>query len=304
MSDTSWIGPAMQMAIAVMGEEKASKLNQQQLAALARQYADIQGVQLPDLPAVTADQMGPSAVGGMVSDENLRAKQLQAMGEIQNIIDSGGLDLSDKATLEEAMAAAANQQRRARAGVAADAAERGQMNSGNRLVMDMDAAQKGANAARSTGLETAGMAQRRKLQAIQDSAKMAGGLREQDWREEEAAKRAQDFRDERNATAREKAQYHNAGLAQQQFGNAMAKATGSLPSASLYASGLGGAANDARASAAGMGNIANQAAQGGGGTPQPAYSDNGGAYTYQHDADLNGERGGYADLTKDDPDFK
>lgn len=288
----------MQLAIALMGEEKASKLSQQQLELLAKQYADMSGIPLPELEKITAEQLGPSNVGGMQSDQGLRSKQMTALAEIQNIIDSGGLDLTDKAGLEEAMNAATNQQHRARAGVAADAAERGQMNSGNRLVMDMDAAQQGANAARKTGLETAGMAQRRRLQAIQDSSSMAGGLREQDWREKEAAERATDIRDERNAASREKAQYHNAGIPQQQFANDVARKGGAVPAANAYAGGLAAAATDARASAAGISNVmgAYGGVQDNGGTNP----NSGGGYNYYED--LTGQRGGVTDLAKDEND--
>ena len=288
-----------QLAIALLGEEKASKLSQQQLELLGKQYADAQGIALPDIPKIVADQLGPSAEGSLAPDEGLRAKQLAALGSIQNIIDQGGLDLSDKASLEEAMNAATNQQHRAREGVASDAAERGQMNSGNRLVMDMNAAQSGANTARQNALDVGGMAQRRRLQAIQDSADMAGKLRGEDFNEKDTAARARDLRDERNAAAREKAQYYNAGIPQQQFANQLSKVSGQAPAANAYAGGLAGAATDTRMNAAGLGNVVNQlgentsANNGGGGGGGNDYS-----YTYD---DLTGNRGGYTDLSKDDP---
>lgn len=285
----------MQMAISLYGEEQAKSMSQQQLAQLGQQLADVRGLQLPDLPNITPDQLGDSAVGDMRSDENMRGRQMQAMAELQNIIDRGGLDLSDQAGLEEALNAATNQQHRARAGVAADAQARGQLNSGNRMMMDMDASQQGANAARQSGLEVAGMAQRRRLQAIQDASQQAGGMREQDWREHEASARAKDMRDERNAAAREKAQYYNAGIPQQQFTNALGKATGQLPSANAYAGALGAAATDTRQSAAGLGNIAHGAYDG---MTRPSTTTN----TYTYNPDATGDRGGVTDLSRDEDD--
>jgi hypothetical protein len=287
--DTNW-GQYAQLAIAFLGEQKASQLSQQQLDMLGKQYADMQGIKLPDLQKQTADQLGPSAEGSMQLDEGLRGKQLSALGEIQNLIDSGGLDLTDKGNLEEAMNSAINQQRRARAGVASDAAERGQMNSGNRLLMDMNAAQAGHNDARKSGLEVAGMAQRRRLQAIQDSSNMAAAMRNEDWNQKSAVAHAKDLRDERNAAAREKAQYYNAGLPQQNFNNAMSRVTGSQPAANAYGGALAAGATDARASAAGMGNIVNQMGKG----SQP------GVVQYSYNPDEAGDQGGLQDLSSDD----
>lgn len=281
------------MAISLYGEEQARSMSRRQLELLERQLADVRSVKLPTLEELKAEELGESAVAGMKSDPALRSKQMQAIATLQNIIDQGGLDLTDQAALEQAMGAATNQQKRARAGVAGDAAARGQSNSGARLVMDMDAAQAGSNAARQTGLETAAMAQRRRLQAIRDAGSASAGLREQDWREGETANRAKDIRDERNAAAREKAQYYNAGLPQQRFANAMGKATGQMPATSAVGNAYAGGANDARGAAAGMvgaagayGNVdKNAAAQ---------------TYNYSPDSNQYAQRGSPGDISEDD----
>lgn len=293
----------LQLAIALFGEQKASQLNQQQLDLLAQQYSDMKGIPLPELEKMTADQLGPSAVGSMQSDQGMRSKQLQAIAELQNVVDKGGLDLNDHAALEESLDTARKQESRARAGVASDAAQRGQLNSGSRLLMDMNAAQSGANTARQTGLQTAGMAQQRRLAAIHDVSADSGALREQDWREAETANRAKDLRDERNAAAREKAQYYNAGLPQQNFSNAMSKATGTQPAANAYSGGLGAAATDARGSAAGIAGVVGAASSGSayGGVTSNGGADPGGT-TYEYD-DLTGNRDGHTDLGKN-PDDK
>jgi hypothetical protein len=291
----------MQLAVAMYGEQEAKNMSASQLRMFEQQLNDVRDVKLPDLPQIQADQLGESAVAGMKSDQGLRGKQLQALATIQNLIDSGGLDLTDKASLEEAMSHATNQQHRARAGVAADAAARGQLNSGNRLVMDMDAAQSGANAARETGMQTAAMAQRRRLEAIREASGLAGGLREQDWREAESANHAHDARDERNAAAREKAQYYNAGLPQQNFTNALGKATGQLPSANAYGGALGAGATDARTSAGGMAGIIGAGANAYGGVTKNGGTGSG-TQTYSYNPDESGDRGGAADLLRGEDD--
>lgn len=292
-------GAMMQMAISIYGEQAAKNMDEAQLRLMVQQLKDIRGIKLPDLPELKAEELGQSNVGNMQSDQSLRSKQLQAIATLQNLIDQGGLDLTDQAALEDAMSQASNQQKRARAGVAADMQARGQANSGARLVMDMDAAQKGANDARRTGLETAAMAQRRRLEAIQRAGSMSGGLREQDWREGETSNRAKDIRDERNAAAREKAALYNAGLPQQQFHNALAKATGQLPSANAVGSALSQQAGDTRQLHSGLGSSMNQAygsVTRNGGSTQPQSQ----SQTYEYNADLEGDRGGPADISRDD----
>lgn len=251
----------IQMGIAAAGEAKAQQMSEKQLAILGRQMAALQGIELPDLEQMKAEQLGASAVGSMQSDQNLRAKQLAALSEIQRLADSGGLDLSDKAGLEEALNVARNQERRARAGVGARAAARGGMSNSARMMMDLDAASAGSNSLRQEGLQAAAMAQRRRLDAIKQASSMAGGLRSQDWQENEVAAKAKDLRDERNSAAREKAAYYNAGLPQQQFNNRLTKITGQQNGVNNMAQFYGNMANDTRASTAGLVGLAGKAAQ-------------------------------------------
>lgn len=293
------MGALMQLAIQYFGEQQASKMTQQQLDLFKQQLERVNGIKLPDLPQVQAEQLGPSAVAGMQTDQDTRGKQLHALAELQNIIDSGGLDLSDKAGLEDALNSYQEAQHSAHAGVAADAAARGQLNSGTRLMMDMDATQKGANAQRQNDLDVAAQAQRRKLAAIGDYTSGLGNMREMDWREKEAGAQAQDYRDQRNADAREKAGYYNAGLPQQGFQNAMQKAVGAGAPTGNLAAAYGQAGADARTAAAGYGKAAYEGARGSGSGGGGDTSD---AFSYDTEKrDENGDRGGYTDLSKYDP---
>lgn len=282
----------LQIAIGLFGEEQAKKMSAQQLRLLEQQLADVRGVEVPDLPELQAEQLGDSAVAGMKSDPVLRSNQLAAIAELQRLADVGGLDLTDRAALEQALDVARNQTKRARAGVASDMASRGQLDAGARMVMDLDATSRGSNDLRKEGLETAAMAQRRRLQAIRDAAGMSGSLREQDWRESESANKAKDLRDERNAAARERASQYNAGLPQQTFTNKLAKATGQLPSTSAVGNVHAQNAADERAKTAGLIQAAG------------AYGNknNSGGSTYSFDSNDYAKRHGPQDIS--DPDDK
>lgn len=288
----------MQMAIALYGEESAKKMDEKQLRLMERQLNDIRSVELPDLPKLESEQLGDSAVAGMKSDKALRSNQLAAIAELQRLADQGGLDLTDKAALEQALDVARNQTRRARAGISSELGARGQMDSGAKMTMDLDAASRGANDLHREGVETAAMAQRRRLQAIRDASGMSGALREQDWREGETANRAKDLRDERNAAARERAAQYNAGLPQQGFTNALAKATGQLPSTSAVGNVLAGQAQGTRDMTAGL----IQATGAYGGVNRNAAGQSSGGSTYSYDSNDYAKRGGPQDIS--DPDDK
>ena len=291
------VGSILQAALAYAATQKGQQLTQEEIDVVRQQMARVLGVPLPQLPQITPDQLGQSAMGNMAPDEGDRSKQLQAIAELQGIIDKGGMDFTDEAAMQNAVETAQNQQKRAQAGVAQDAAARGQLNSGNRLMMDMNAASTGANAARDTELQAAAAGQQRRLAAINDAAGLVGSMRSQDWGEKAQAAQAKDMRDELNRNAREKANYYNAGLPQQGFENAMAKATGTgNPTNSLQAA-LENAGNQTRADAA-MGvnaiGAATKPSGGGGG------GGGGDTYTYTTPGaatDESGGRGGPSDFS-------
>lgn len=296
----------MQMAISLFGEEKAKNLSEAQLRQLERQLGNIDAIKLPDLPELQAEELGESAVAGMQTDPVMRNKQLAALAEIQSLIDSGGMDLQSKATLVEALNAADAQQRRARAGVANDMAQRGQLDGGARLMMDLDAAQAGSNNARNASIQAAADASARRIQAIRDASALTGNLREMDWREKETSARAKDLREERNANERSKTALYNAGLPQQAFTNAMSKATGQIAPGNNLAMALGSQATSTQQLYSGLGQAAYQGFKGAnaGGSNAPSQQPQSttsqpppATYEYQQP-----QRGGPQDIT--DPDDK
>lgn len=283
----------LQLAATMYGQEQANQMTKKQLDILGQQIARVQGVPLPDLPKTTADELGPSALGSMAPDEAMRGKQLGALADLQNIIDHGGTDLTMENSLEQAVNSANTQQNRAREGVAANMAARGQYNSGARMLMDMNASQTGANAARSSGLDAAAAASKRRMDAINEAASMESGMRNQDWGEKAQAAGATDMRAELNRNAREKAQYYNAGIPQQNFNNAMSKATGTGNPTNALAGALQNAGANAALNGANIGAASAAAARGGVVPPAPTNT-----YTYDPkiEADTEGNRHGHSDI--------
>lgn len=188
---------------------------------------EIRDIPLPDLERIMAEQLGPSAMEGVHSDPEQRQAQLDIMDELRDIYSSGGLNLEDKAALNEGLNRANVAGNASRQRLASDFAARGQLGSGAQLAMGNMGAQSAANRANQTALDVGAMGQKRRMDAMGRYAGLASDVRGQDFGESSARAQAKDAADRWNAASREKAGYYNAGLAQQQFGNRMTKATGS-----------------------------------------------------------------------------
>lgn len=236
----------IQLAIGLYGEQKAKNMSKEQLALLKDQLDQMRAIPLPQLSEVNPEQLGQSEVGKLHPDEALRGHQLDMLSEMRNTIDQGGLSLSDRAAMADSLGEASAQARRGRSNVKADLARHGGLDSGAQLMASMQSASDNARDAGHAGLETAAMAERRKLDAMREYLSGTGALRGQDFGENVTAAGARDARAEGNAGRREKATYYNAGLPQQGFANAMSKATGQVPAGNNLAAAYGANAQGTR----------------------------------------------------------
>lgn len=291
----------IQIGANALAANKAGTLDDQKFAILKKQLADMAGIPLPDLERVVAQQRGPSAMQGIARDEQLRGKQLESLGGLQDIIDQGGNTLDDRVSEEAAISQADSADRRKRAGIASEMQQRGQLDGGARMVMDNMSAQDAANRGRQSGQESAARAQQRKMQALESLGHGAGALRGEDFSEASSKAQAQDAIDAWNAGSRQQADQYNKGLNQQQFNNQVTKVTGQQAGANNLAGAFGAQADLVRGQGAAMGQAAGQFVNGvvrDNTTPTTA--------TYSWDdktsKDARGDKGGYADLS--DPDDK
>lgn len=262
MSDYSWIGPLVQMGASMMGEQKAGGLDAKQAALLQQIYDELRDVPLPELEKVVAEQLGPTKMGEVRSDPEQRMQQMDVLGELRDIIDSGGFDIQSEAGLNEALNRAnVTGQAQSRA-LASEFANRGQLGSGARLALGNMNAQGAANRANTAALNIGAEGARRRMDAMGRYADLAGDVRRADFGEASARAQAEDAAARWNASAREKAGMYNAGLAQQQFNNQVTRATGSQAAGNNLAGFYGNQAQGTRNAAANYGSAAGLAAQG------------------------------------------
>lgn len=193
-----------------------------------------------------------------------RSAQLQALGQLQDIANQGGMTAADLATLNEIQQANASKERGSREAIIQNAMERGAGNSGTALMAQLLNQQESAGRANTEGLNAAKSAQQRVLDALAGVGSIGGNIQSQQF-SEEAQKAAaadaisrfntqnrQDVENaniqnrnaaaERNLNARQTISNANTGIAndqaaqaakakQQVFQNSLTKATGGQASA-------------------------------------------------------------------------
>lgn len=220
-----WIAPAIggvaSLAGAAIGAGAQGAASRASIDAYQQSVKDLEAIGVPTAEAqqLTLEQyksegkwtpeledavkLGDSNMLGVTTDPAYRASQLKALGSLQDIGDSGGATLSDRATLERTMGNVNAKTRGAREAILQDAQQRGGYGSGTSLAAQLMAQQGGAQDAHQAGLDAAAQAQQRALQAIQGAGQMGGQLREQDFGEQAKKAQAQDAIAQWNAANRQ-----------------------------------------------------------------------------------------------------
>lgn len=125
-------------------------------------------------------------------DPKLKSAQMGALSSLQEIGDSGGLRMSDKARLAEVSAEIGAQERGSREAILSSAKQRGLGGSGLELASQLQNQQGAASRRSQEGMNTAARAEDRALQALLQGGEMAGSLRGQDFEEQSRVQQAQD----------------------------------------------------------------------------------------------------------------
>jgi hypothetical protein len=158
-----------------------------------------QGVLTPELEqAIT---VGDTALEQIKTDPRLREAQMSALGQLQELGKSGGLDQADRLNIEEARQRAASEASRQQAAVQESMARRGISGSGLEMAQRQMAGQAAANQSSMMDQRIQAEARRRALEAMMQGGQLAGSIRGQDFGEESRKKEAQDLINRFNATA-------------------------------------------------------------------------------------------------------
>jgi hypothetical protein len=241
---------------------------------------------------------GPSAAGAVQANPQLQAAQMQALNQLKGLSTSG-MSSADQARLNQIQQQSATQAQGARQGVMQNFAQRGEAGSGNELMNQLMATQNANNQASQQGLGVAANAQQNALAALGQYGTQAGNMNTQQFGQQFQTGSAQDAMNRfnvqnqqaqqaRNVAQQNAAQQYNLQNAQniqnqntgmynqglllqrageqQQFADAMQKATGQANADTAGAQAYMGYGNQKGTAASnlggGIGGLAGQLANG------------------------------------------
>lgn len=147
--------------------------------------------------------LGPSAMEGVSADPALRDAEMEALLELQEIGQSGGMRLSDKAQAAEVMNDV-NREAKGRRDATLDRfSARGLGGSGFELQAMLAGEQADANRISNEGLNTLGRAEDRALESLMSAGSMAGNISDRDFRQKSAVAEAKDLISKFNTSNRQ-----------------------------------------------------------------------------------------------------
>lgn len=147
-----------------------------------------------------AIKQDPTAFTQVVQSATDKAAQNQALQSLQDIGNSGGLRLQDKAALQDAMLKSQTEGRTNSQNIAAKAAQQGTTGGGFEEQAQLSNGQNQANQDAQNSLSVASQAQNRALQSIQEAGTQATQMNQQDLAQQNAQAQATDAINKFNAT--------------------------------------------------------------------------------------------------------
>ncbi len=226
MADDGY-GAIIQLALSVVGELLNQDKQDEANALLTQMRTQFQGIELPSLKEIQAEQLGKSAMEGVSTAPQLEQAQMNSLGQLGDITEGNGLSAIDSAALNKIANQVSRRQKAGLAGIESDMAARGQAGTGLDYGLRAQAASDANQRLSEEGQNVGAEALQRRLQAIGQRGEMAGKIRGQSFDEQSAKARAADAIAAMNAAARSQAGYYNAGLSQKNFQNQMQK-TGAI----------------------------------------------------------------------------
>lgn len=185
------------------------------------QYEDIQSAHASGAGDIAAERVNAhtadaalvdrSAMEGISTDPRLKQAQLAALASMQEIGSSGGMTATERAQLAKVQSEVAQADRGRREAVLQNMRVRGMGGSGMELMAQLQSSQAATDRASESGLNIAGMAQQRALQALNQAGGMAGGIRGQDFGEQSQIAAAMDAIAKFNAANTQQSNQFNAG---------------------------------------------------------------------------------------------
>jgi len=160
---------------------------------------------------VEAATQGNTEMSNISVDPRLKAAQLNALSQMQEIGSNGGMNLADKANLSRIQSETSQADRGRRDAVLQNMNARGMGGSGAELMAQLQSSQAATDRSSQAGLDVAAQAQSRALQAMMQSGQMGGEMRGQEFGEQAKIASAQDAINNFNTGTTNNTRQFNAG---------------------------------------------------------------------------------------------
>jgi hypothetical protein len=223
---------------ALIGQAMSSMDKDKALALLKQSRDQFGKIDVPKLQQLVLQSLPETELAKIQEDPQYKEQILEADNALENVIDSGGITLADKAALNQMLNRVSQQEAAGRGAITNEMQARGTLDSGAQLAMQLANQQNSANRGAEAGEALAGQAQMRAYNAILDRAKLAGQSSDRDWQRKSQVAAAKDAIARGNAEIANTAAKYNNMLPQQNFANQLAIAQGqagvNAPLANFY----------------------------------------------------------------------
>lgn len=227
------IGGAAALAGGVVGASSASGDREAATRAYQQSVEDLTAIGVPSIEAQKiimqqyqsagkwtpeleeTVQRGQSEMGNISTDPNYKAAQMQALSQLQDIGNRGGVNLTDQANLESTMGNIQATEKGSRDAILQHAAQQGGYGSGTSLAAQLSNQQNASQLEHQAGLQSAASAQQRALQAIQSAGQLGTGLQQQEFAQKSQQAQAQDAINAWNAQNKQNVYGQNTGVGNQ-----------------------------------------------------------------------------------------
>jgi len=207
---------------------------------------------LPHLERAEAEQLDGTAFSQIQEDGGLRARQLQTLAQLEDVVANEGTTEADRAANQLAFNDAAGATESASRGIENSMRQRGQSGGPGDYALQLQAQQGATNQAANMARANASDARMRALRAMESGGDLAGDVRGQDYEKLSDVAAAQDTANQFNNVQRTEANMYNLSLPQRQFDNAMLLANARTNAANGVAAGYERGGQAARDTAGGV----------------------------------------------------
>lgn len=156
----------------------------------------------------TPEELQATGLPAGVINQAMRTKQLQALGGVEELSQTG-LSAIDRAALSEIQNEIAMQERGQRESILQNMAQRGLSGSGQELAAQLQSSQAASQLASQQGLQQAAQAQRARVDALSNLSNMATGIESTDFQRQAQKAQAQDVINQFNVQNRNVAGLRN-----------------------------------------------------------------------------------------------